>query len=148
MNKHEAVIKRDVYRKIYYYGSYWWYYGGTGISEDKELIETEYLWEGSLDSPVLSIGDEIYISEEDETVIIRKIVRTTHNEYIYYAEDKVISDEVTDESYNKAREEKDKKLQEMKEEAEKEQKQKEEESESVKNDLNWFQSLFKRKNIG
>lgn len=66
-------------------------------------MESDIIWEGVLDKPVLNKGQEIYISELDRTVSFKDAIRTTKNEYMYIVTH-IISDNISQDSYKQAKE--------------------------------------------
>ena len=116
-NSHLATVVRDTKRKTYEAKKS---YSGTDayILSHSELVETKKLWSGQLDSPVLSVDDELYLSKLEETVKIKKVIRSTDNGFIYHAYDKFIDDEISNDSKALAEEEKIRLEQEMEQKAE------------------------------
>lgn len=139
LGSHEVIIKQDIYRKTYYVGlniGGGTYYYTTKPSE--EYVETDIIWSGKLDSPVLEVGDELYISELDDLVVVRKVIRTTYNEHIYFTKT-IIEDELTKESLLKAEEG----LAETRLEKERDTEEVEELEEWIEKKPNWLQRIFK-----
>lgn len=94
---HNGTIIRVTKRKLYEASVS---YSGRDVyvSSYEELVKTENLWSGELDSPVLEDDAELYIASLEEVVRINKVVRSTDNTIIYYTYDKKIDDEITEAS--------------------------------------------------
>lgn len=138
--KHRAVIKGNVYRKVYYFGRirdelYPFYYAPEReIHEDVEPLYEDVLWDGELDLPLLKESEDIYIDELNLTVKIKSRLRSTTGEYLYstYHRSDVIEDEGTQESLAKAEEDKTEYQEYLK---------RNEEYQNTKK-RNWFHKLF------
>jgi len=112
-NIKKSIFRQKVYAKRYYVkyhynnfsGMYDVYYKDIeDIAEDEteELIEEKTIFSCDLSLPLLQCGDKFYIDELDLMVTIQDCYRTSKDEMVYYVEDKYISDEKTQETYNKA----------------------------------------------
>lgn len=132
MEYHKAIIKRNIYKKdiqivkrisgkseTYYVDSKW------------NMLGTDEVWKGDLYSPLLTVNEKIFVSNLNETLTVKEVTRTTNNEYIYLTNPLFIEDKDILEKATKLQKEADKLNKEFQEEK-----------------MNWFQRIFKRKNIG
>lgn len=75
------------------------------ISEkDINVLSDKVIGEYELEFPMLKIGDEFYLNDIDEIVVIKSKMRNSSNAIVYYVEDKTIETDRTIESKIKAEE--------------------------------------------
>jgi hypothetical protein len=109
----KSIFKQKVFAKRWIVNSYCDSYGYDGYyerssmssadkEEDLEFIEDKKIFECELSLPVLQLGDKFYIESLDLMVIVIDSYRTSNDTMVYYVENKIISDDKTNETYNKA----------------------------------------------
>lgn len=106
MEKHKAIIKGTVYRREYgfsnrdasklrrYHPDHDFEHF---IHMQDVFIEEKTLWEGEIDSPLLSVGETLYIESLNVEVLINMRVRTTSGNYIYKTDYKfeIVEDDIS-----------------------------------------------------
>lgn len=68
------------------------------------VLSDKVIGEYELEFPALEVGDEFYLNDIDEIVVIKNKMRSSSNTIVYYVEDKIIESGRTIESKIKAEE--------------------------------------------
>lgn len=103
----ELIVKKSIFKQEQFKNVYSKNYYDSGEPDlypnrDSEKIEEDYVKECNLSMPLLKINDLFYIEEDDKTVGIKQVIRTSKDNVLYLCYPNTIEDK---ESYNALREE-------------------------------------------
>lgn len=109
--KHMAIIKGNVYRKVYRFGNEdERLHRSINPDRDvyflKELIDEKVIWKGELSSPVLKEHEEFYIDDLNLTIIVSSRHNQEDGTFLYSTNHEIetVEDEVTLKSLVEAQE--------------------------------------------
>lgn len=107
MKMEELMVKKSIFRQkqlkeLYSKDNYNSGKPSLNPYVDREQTGDDYTYECNLEMPLLKEGELFYIEEDDKTLSVRQVIRTSKDNILYICEPNIIGDR---EAYNKIKEE-------------------------------------------